>query len=391
MKFSLSDSTLRKILIGTVVAIIVLFVVAKIIQKSFYVYPNTKEEQGPIDITAMTLGMTTTTFTTASAHGFAAGEIVLVKPKGGTATGVTFTLSGSAKAFANEIDPVTGGFVFVVETVTATAFTVTVQSAGTYAASSLSVEAAGKGVMTTLKSGLNDCQIAHFNSSASDKDATLATCISSNVAIYVSGHCKYLPSGGGVLTAPANTDVYALSLYTAYLANLTTVKNAYAQAFVNVTNKTFGAGVTGVISAGMNPASGTSPASAIVNAAYAADVFHVLRKYIASVCPGFYAPSLSTATDPTPLYLTWAAGAALTGNVRFTASLITDTNILTWAQYAVSNPTTAPDTVTVTPLINATIASAPFTDKSATGGANAQNWRKAMYAGPGTTPASAFT
>ena len=391
MKFSLSDSTLRKILIGTVVAIIVLFVVAKIIQKSFYVYPNTKEEQGPIDITAITVG-TTTTFTTASAHGFAAGEIVLVKPKGGTASGVTFTLSGSAKAFANEIDPVTGGFVFVVETVTATAFTVTVQSAGTYAASSLSVEAAGKGVMTTLKTKLNDCQIAHFNSSAADKDAILATCISSNVAIYVTGHCKYLPSGGGVLTAPANTDVYASGLYTAYLANLTTVKNAYAQAFVNVTNKTFGAGVSGVISAAMNPASGTtSPASVIVNAAYAADVFHVLRKYIASVCPGFYAPSLSTATDPTPLYLTWAAGAALTGNVRFTASLITDTNILTWAQYAVSNPSTAVDPVTVTPLINANIASGTLTDKSASGGANAQNWRKAMYAGPGTTPASAFT
>lgn len=389
MKFSLSDSTLRKILIGTVVAIIVLFVVAKIIQKSFYVYPNTKEEQGPIDITAMTVG-TTTTFTTASAHGFAAGEIVLVKPKGTASSGVTFTLSGSAKAFANEIDQVTGGYVFVVETVTATTFTVTVQSAGTYTANSLSVEAAGKGVMTTLKSGLNDCQIAHFNSTASDKDATLATCIQGKVSTYVTGHCKYLPSGGGVLTAPTTTDVYALSLYTAYLANLTTVKNAYAQAFVNVTNKNFGAGVSGVTLAAMN-AGTTTPASVIVNAAYAADVFHVLRKYIASVCPGFYAPSLSTVTDPTPLYLTWAAGAALAGNVRFTASLITDTNILTWAQYAVSNPSTAPDTVTVTPLITATIASTPFTDKSGLGGTNAQNWRKAMYAGPGTTPVSAFT
>ena len=194
MKFSLSDSTLRKILIGTVVAIIVLFVVAKIIRKSFYVYPNTKEEQGPIDITAITVG-TTTTFTTASAHGFAAGEIVLVKSKGATVSGVTFTLSAATtKAFTNEIDSVTGGFVFVVETVTATAFTVTVQSAGTYTASSLSVEAAGKGVMTTLKSGLNDCQIAHFNSSAADKDAILATCIQGKVGTYVSGHCKYLPS-----------------------------------------------------------------------------------------------------------------------------------------------------------------------------------------------------
>ena len=389
MKFSLSDSTLRKILIGTVVAIIVLFVVAKIIQKSFYVYPNTKEEQGPIDITAIAVGTTTTTFTTASAHGFAAGEIVLVKPKGATASGVTFTLSAATtKAFTNEIDSVTGGFVFVVETVTATAFTVTVQSTGTYTASNLSVEAAGKGVMTTLKSGLNDCQIAHFNSSAANKDATLATCIQGKVGTYVSGHCKYLPVGGGALTAPS--DPYALNLYNDYLTNLTTVKNAYAQAFVNVTNKIFGTGVSGVTLAAMN-AGATSPASVIVNAAYAADVFHVLRKYIAQICPGFYAPSVSTATDPTPLYLSWASGVAAQGTVRFTPASITDTNILTWAQYAVSNPSTAPDTVNVTPLINATIASGTLTDKSASGGANAQNWRKAMYAGPGTTPASSFT
>lgn len=392
MKFSLSDSTLRKILIGTVVAIIVLFVVAKIIRKSFYVYPNAKEDQGPIDITAITVGATTT-FTTASVHGFVAGEIVLVKQKGTAASGLTFTLTSPTKAFANEIDSVTGGYVFVVETApTTTTFTVTVQSTGTYAASSLSVEAAGKGVMTTLKTKLNDCQIAHFNSSASasDKDATLAACIRSNVAIYVTGHCKYLPVGGGALTAPGNTDPYALGLYNAYLTNLTTVKTAYAQAFVNVTNKTFGTTVTGVNVTTMN-AGTTTPASVIVNAAYAADVFHVLRKYIASVCPGFYAPSLSTATDPTPLYLSWAAGTLVAGSVRFTAANITDTLIIAWAQYAVSNPSTAVDTVSVTPLINSTIISGnTLSDKSALGGTNNQNWRKAMYAGPGTSPASSF-
>lgn len=394
MKFSLSDSTLRKILIGTVVAIIVLFVVAKIIQKSFYVYPNTKEEQGPINITAITLG-TTTTFTTASAHNFAAGEIVLVQPvTAGTTITPTFTLSAATtKAFANEIDPVTGGYVFVVETApSTTTFTVVVPTSGTaYVTNTLNVQAAGKGVMTALKSGLNDCQIAHFNSTAGNRDATLTSCIQVKVGTYVSGHCKYLPVGGGVLTAP--TDPYALNLYNEYLTNLTTVKTAYAQAFVNVASKIFGTGVSGVNVNGMNTGT-TTPASVIVNAAYAADVFHVLRKYIAQVCPGFYAPSNSTTSDPTTLYLSWAAGPATQGSVRFTAtaaSPVSDSAIVTWAQYAVSNPTTTVDTVNVTPLINANIASAPLTDKSATGAANNQNWRKAMYIGPGTLPQASFT
>jgi hypothetical protein len=96
------------------------------------------------------------------------------------------------------------------------------------------------------------------------------------------------------------------------------------------------------------PTFSVANANKIVEAARKADLAGATRKYLASVCPGFYAQeSGGTQTDYSATYKAWARGSASTNKTErtFVAANVTDANIMKWAKFAgdanLSGPVTA--------------------------------------------------
>ena len=128
-------------------------------------------------------------------------------------------------------------------------------------------------------------------------------CISASAMTYTLSHCKYLPPADGSrpLIPTSATDPVAAAAYSDYTTAMNTIQAQYAPALTRAQNNTFPQGGT-LTGATLT----TAQKIDIVTAARKADLAGATRKYLASVCPGFYAPGDPTLPDPTPTYKTWS-------------------------------------------------------------------------------------
>jgi hypothetical protein len=385
----LSNSRLKKILIGLAIFTVVVFIAVKIWRRSYYSYPNTSED-AQVSVTAMSGGTGGTVTVTAAGHKFKVGDIVLLK-----GTGLTISTSGVMPTVSL---PAGADTPVIVASVATGTFTFTGTFTGNFTPASATAEAVGYGVMTTLKAALVTCQDTYATSIINGTPvATAATtrtqCIADAVAPYTRGHCQWLPpapsSGNPNPTLPVPTSGDAKTAYDVYQTDIKTIQLAYVSAANRAADGRF-AGLT----------TDMTRASAIVSAARAADITGATQKYLATVCPGFYQPGDPTGTDPSPGYKLWSAKSeatdSVTGNQKhFYASSsggITDASILEWAQYArtvtfVANTGLSADAGTALMTPSVTVGGKTYSDKSGVGTAGSENWRLAYAAGPGTFPA----
>ena len=170
--------------------------------------------------------------------------------------------------------------------------------------------------------------------------AKRTACIQQTASTYAVGHCRYLPQASTnrpVVPLPGD-DPVAYAAYQAYQTNIQAITTAYAAPISRATqNASFPTG--GTVAGTALP---QDKQLAIVEAARKADLANATQKYLASVCPGFYAQtSGSTVTDPSNNYKAWSmaasqadATAATSTAKKFWSGGVTDASIMAWAQGA---------------------------------------------------------
>lgn len=239
-------------------------------------------------------------------------------------------------------------------------------------------------IETDLNGQLQTCQTTYSTSisagtPAATAQATLKTCVSGYVTTYIQSKCTYT-SG----TRPPATDAVGTTAWTAYQANITTIRDAYVP----------------LVDAA---ATDTACPLTLVQAARKADLTGATRKYLTTVCPsttsaGFYTPAgygttittdaatnVATITDnanvtyPDPVsdkYSSWTSAA--NAGYGFDVARITKANVIAWGLGAATiaeNAVTEPST----PLAPAT--GTKYSNKST---AQIPNWVIARDFGPGT-------
>jgi len=181
--------------------------------------------------------------------------------------------------------------------------------------------------------------------------AKRTACIQQTASTYAVGHCRYLPQASTnrpVVPLPSD-DPVAYAAYQAYQTDIQAITTAYAAPISRATqNASFPTGGT-VAPASGNGVTGSANQSiqlAIVEAARKADLANATQKYLASVCPGFYAQTRgSTVTDPSTEYKLWStvtgstaptvtSGQVATQGKKFWSGGVTDASIMAWAQGA---------------------------------------------------------
>lgn len=163
------------------------------------------------------------------------------------------------------------------------------------------------------------------------------TCIQTSATSYTIGHCRYLPQAGTnrPIVPLASDDPVAFAAYTQYQTDIQAIQTAYAAPLSRATqNSSFPAG--GSLTGGLTLTQAQQ--QAIIEAARKADLANATQKYLASVCPGFYAQTSSGAvTDPSSEYKLWSVSTSASaptpaGNAKnFWAPGVTDASIMTWA------------------------------------------------------------
>ena len=173
-------------------------------------------------------------------------------------------------------------------------------------------------------------------------------CISASAMKYTLSHCKYLPPADGSRPyIPTDLNDPATAAYKAYTEAMNTIQAQYAPALTRAQNNTFPVGSPATTGGALG---GTALSSAdkvnIVTAARKADLAGATRKYLASVCPGFYAPGNPSDSDPTSTCTTWevktgGATPPATGTGFWYATAATtnsggipDKDIMKWAKNA---------------------------------------------------------
>lgn len=269
-----------------------------------------------------------------------------ITPKVFTPTGTPQTLSSSSKqlnlatamTFAKDdrvtvvgANDSTGSPAFLMVDAPSTGTTVT------FTAASITALAGGSATI------LPQSPVANVTKAYNTRQA----CISASAMTYTLSHCKYLPPADGSrpLIPTADTDPAAASAYTAYTTAMNTIQAQYAPALTRAQNgQLFPQGGT------LNGATlSTQQKVDIVTAARKADLAGATRKYLASVCPGFYAPGDPTLPDPTGTYTKWSiktgaspAPSTFTDPTFWYATAattsgtggISDADIMAWAKYA---------------------------------------------------------
>ena len=163
-------------------------------------------------------------------------------------------------------------------------------------------------------------------------------CIQTSATSYTIGHCRYLPQAGTnrPIVPLASDDPVAFAAYTQYQTDIQAIQTAYAAPMSRATqNSSFPTGGT-FTGATQTPTSAVQ--QMIIEAARKADLANATQKYLASVCPGFYAQTSSgSVTDPSNDYKLWSVSTSAsaptpTGNAKnFWAPGVTDASIMTWA------------------------------------------------------------
>lgn len=213
-------------------------------------------------------------------------------------------------------------------------------------------------------------------------NAIRETCISSNVQTYMENKCKWTLTGN---TPTAGADKTA---YEAYQENLKKVKDAYAN----------------IILTAPEAPTATKASKDQIQAAREADFTAATRMYLNAVCPGYYAQT--TGVDPgiaavamipnSPYNAYVADTAATTGVNGFNKTLITDANILNWSRYVSTQGADGNFSDANPPLTASTAAGDPtrYKFKTLTPGTTAtfasglSNWQIAQDIGPGTVTMS---
>jgi hypothetical protein len=169
--------------------------------------------------------------------------------------------------------------------------------------------------------------------------AKRSACIQTSATTFTIGHCRYLPqvATNRPVVPLQSDDPVAYAAYQTYQTDIQTIQSAYAAPISRVTqNSSFptGGSVTGTVLT-------QAQQQAIVEAARKADLANATQKYLASVCPGFYAQtSGSTTTDPSNAYKAWSTAqsdptsTATSTAKKFWAGGVTDASIMAWAQGA---------------------------------------------------------
>lgn len=218
------------------------------------------------------------------------------------------------------------------------------------------------------------------DAATSSANVVRETCISSNVQIYMDNKCKWSVSGN----VPVAADGAAYTAYTAYQANIKKVSDAYAN----------------IILTAPTVPTATQASLVQIQEAREADFTGATRLYLNAACPtGYYAqvsgfdPGVEAeALIPNSPYNTYLADTAATTGVNgFNKTLITDANILNWARFA-----SAVDNLNVStglaPLTTSTATGDPLRYSWRTGSttfaSGLANWNIARDIGPGTVTRS---
>ena len=211
-------------------------------------------------------------------------------------------------------------------------------------------------------------------------NVTRTTCITSNVSTFMDAKCKWTSV---TPTSAAGATQEQVDAYNAYAvgnsSNLGIIKDAYANL---------------ILVAPQTP-SATKASAAQVKAAREADFTAATRKYLNTVCPGYYAQTSTVnpatgavANFPNTPYNSYASTTTqTTGVVGFNPAQVTDANILAWVPYAsevVNNVFTG-----LNPLVSGSTSWNLKTTGSNFPGMT--NWEIAQDVGPGTiTTAGTF-
>jgi len=394
---ALSKKLFARIAIGVTVAIIVLFIVWKIRNKSKYTVTSLKTgAAGSIEesfysnvsncqntFTTSTLGSvmvfssltctgSTVTATTLVPHKYTTGQTVYIQgaSSDGTTTGSTFGYNTKPG---------------VPTSVTWNSATMDVRTF-TYPA----VEGSCSATPTLSQFGYSylstDTNTVGYNTIRD-------TCISSNVSSYMEKKCPWTSKTPSSTAAAGTPEATAYQAYQTYQANLTKVKDAYA----NI-----------VLTAPSAPSS-TKASKDQIQAAREADFTAATRQYLNATCPNYYAqitgvdPGTGAVSNiPNSPYNGYVADTTNTTGVNgFNKTLITDANILNWAKYASTlNPivtdaagkTTGGDFSGTAPLTASTAAGDPlrysYKTGSTTFASGMANWQIAQDIGPGTVTMS---
>jgi hypothetical protein len=381
---ALSKKFLTRLAIGVVVAIVVLFIIWKIRNKSTYTVTSLKTgAAGSLEasfysnistcqntFTLNTLGSVVVHSNLTCAAGTVTATTILPHKYTGTST---IYVQGASS------DATSTGSTFGYNT---TGTPVTVTPDGTDVRK-FTYPAVGGSCSSTPQLTSNGYSWLSTDTATASANVTRETCITSNVQNYMNLKCTWTTYGN----KPTASDGAAYTAYTAYQANLTKVKDAYA----NI-----------VLTAPSAPTA-TKASIAQVQAAREADFTAATRQYLNAACPaGYYLqtsgvdPGSAAATlVPNSPYSGYVADTAATTGVNgFNKTLITDLNILNWAKYA--STVGADNMFTGTaPLTASTAAGDPlrYSYKTLTSGSptfvsGLANWQIAQDIGPGTVTMS---
>jgi hypothetical protein len=258
--------------------------------------------------------------------------------------------------------------------------TVTDSHTFTYTAVNGSCSAAGSPTITqngySWKSG---------NSDVNDRNNTRDVCISSNVSTYMDGKCKWAGNA-----KPTDNDSGAngeqIAAYNTYAtgvnSDLGIIKDAYANLLLTAPTV----------------ATAAKASQEQIKSAREADFTAATRKYLNTVCDGFYAQTTGTDGNPatgqvdgfpnTPYNSYTNRITETTGRIGFNPSLVTDTNIIAWANYASARDAAGNFTGSAPLVTGSTLYDLEKPNTAGTLFPGMKNWQIAQDVGPGTVTRS---
>lgn len=380
---ALSRKFMSRLAIGVAVAIVILFIVWKIRNKSKYTVTSLKAgAAGSLEgsfysnvsncqntFTLSTLG-SVMVFSDLTCAGSTVTAMTLVPHK--YTAGQTVYIQGASS------DGATTDSTFGYNTLPGTPVTVTPDATDVR---KFTYPAVGGSCSTTPALAQKGYSWLSTDKTTADANVVREQCISSNVQIYMDNKCPWTSK------TPATTDTTAYAAYQTYQTNLTKVKDAYAN----------------IILTAPSAPSATKASLAQIQAAREADFTAATRQYLNAACPstptGYYAQannadpgSAAVAKIPNSPYSQYnSTQTETTGKNGFNPSLITDANILNWAKYA--STVGADGNFTGTAPLTASTAAGDalrysYKTGSTTFASGMANWQIAQDIGPGTVTVS---
>ena len=342
MLMNLDEKIIKRLIVGMVIFIVVVFIAWRWRSKSKYVYPETTTAVGTFAVTAITTGLATATtpyyikVTTSAAHGFVASgsarDTVIFRGFTGANTGLNYPrqmiLYNAAGLAATE-------FAVLVPPTVVPAFNTGITVETGYKNYQTLLQAA----VTTYNQSVNDSALGIYLAGTSSKSTSDALALTNKQAVYTAASNEYVtnkcpygsinndyyldPSGSGKPSIPNDP---ARALYDTYRVTsgkgIAKIQNDYNP----IITASSAAAVTG------------TPLNYYVNTtavqqARKADITGATRAYLSTVCPGFYTDTTGSAVETT--YKTWDIGAA-----QYGYQVPTSAKLNNWATYAIDTSVT---------------------------------------------------